>query len=304
MAGERLLLQPMSDAAAVSAAASIISLSHTHQVISLKLTNTNYLYWRIQMLSYLLGQGVFGFVDGSNTCPSSHVLAGDGISLQVNPLFLRSKQQDQLILSALLSSLSMEVLHLVVGCQSSFSAWHTLVRALASTSNSRIMQLHDSLQDLRQGDESITQFMQKTKALFNELAAAGWPFSLEDFNLYVFRGLQGEFKDLVTSLITKAEPSSYADLHNHLLMHEFLHKSSAAIHAPLLPTPSTPSSALVVQHQTFGNSSRSRGRFNGGWRPNQFSSRGNRFTGLRPDHRSFQNSSFGDSRQGSWQGSW
>jgi hypothetical protein len=304
MAGERLLLQPMSDAAAVSAAASIISLSHTHQVISLKLINTNYLYWRIQMLSYLLGQGVFGFVDGSNTCPSSHVLAGDGISLQVNPLFLRSKQQDQLILSALLSSLSMEVLHLVVGCQSSFSAWHTLVRALASTSNSRIMQLHDSLQDLRQGDESITQFMQKTKALFNELAAAGWPFSLEDFNLYVFRGLQGEFKDLVTSLITKAEPSSYADLHNHLLMHEFLHKSSAAIHAPLLPTPSTPSSALVVQHQTFGNSSRSRGRFNGGWRSNQFSSRGNRFTGLRPDHRSFQNSSFGDSRQGSWQGSW
>jgi hypothetical protein len=116
----------MSDAVVVSAAASIISPSHTHQVISLKLTNTNYLYWRMQMLSYLLGQGVVGFVDGSNTCPSSHVLAGYGISLQVNPLFLRWKQQDQLILSALLSSLSMEVLHNVVGCQSSFSAWHTL----------------------------------------------------------------------------------------------------------------------------------------------------------------------------------
>jgi hypothetical protein len=121
MAGERLLLQPTSDAAAVSAAASIISLSHTHQVISLKLTNINYLYWRMQMLLYLLGRG-FGFVDGSNTCPSSHFLAGDGISLQVNPLFLRWKQQDQLILSALLSSLSMEVLHLIVGCQSFFSA--------------------------------------------------------------------------------------------------------------------------------------------------------------------------------------
>jgi len=196
-------LQPTSDAASVSAAASIISLSHTHQVISLKLTNTNYLYWRMQMLSYLLGQGVFGFVDGSNTCPSPHVLAGDGTSLQVNPIFLRWKQQDQFILSALLSSLSMEVLHLVVGCQSSCSAWHTLEQALASTSNSRIMQLHGSLQDLRQGDESVTQFMQKAKALFDELAADGRPVSLEDFNLYVFRGLQGEFKDLVTSLIPK-----------------------------------------------------------------------------------------------------
>ena len=48
--------------------------------------------------------------------------------------------------------------------------------------------------------------MQKAKALFDELAAAGRPVSLEDFNLYVFRGLREEFKDLVTSLITKAEP--------------------------------------------------------------------------------------------------
>jgi len=253
----------MSTASVASTAASIISLSHTHQVISLKLTNTNYLYWRMQMLPYLLGQGVFGFVDGSNTCPSTHVLAHDGISLQVNPLFQNWKQQDQLILSALLSSLSMEVLHLIVGCQSSCSAWGTLERALASTSNSRIMQLHGSLQDLRQGDESVTQFMQKAKALFDELAAAGRPVSLEDFNLYMFRGLRGEFKDLVTSLITKAEPLSYADLHSHLLTHEFLHKSSAAIHAPLLPTPNIPSSALVAQCQTFGNSGRSRGCFNG-----------------------------------------
>jgi hypothetical protein len=46
--------------------------------------------------------------------------------------------------------------------------------------------------------------MQQAKSLFDELAAAGRPMSLEDFNLYVFRGLRGEFKDLVTSLITKA----------------------------------------------------------------------------------------------------
>jgi hypothetical protein len=47
------------------------------------------------------------------------------------------------------------------------------------------MQLHGSLQDLRQGDESVTQFMQKVKALLDELVAAGRPISLEDFNLCV-----------------------------------------------------------------------------------------------------------------------
>jgi Mg-chelatase subunit ChlD len=65
-----------------------------------------------------------------------------------------------------------KVLHLVVDCQTSSSVWRTLKQALASTFNSRIIQLHGSLQDLQQGDESVTQFMQKAKALFDELAAA------------------------------------------------------------------------------------------------------------------------------------
>ena len=71
-----------SSSAEITAASTvaIVSLSHTHQVISLKLTNTNYLYWRMQMKPYLLVQGVFGFVDGSNSCPSPHILAADGAS--------------------------------------------------------------------------------------------------------------------------------------------------------------------------------------------------------------------------------
>jgi hypothetical protein len=77
-----------------------------------------------------------------------------------------------------------------------------------------------------QGDSSVSIYMQCAKSLFDELVAAGYPMSLEDFNLYMFCGLRGEFKDLVMSLITKAKPLSYADLHSHLLIHEFLHKKS------------------------------------------------------------------------------
>jgi hypothetical protein len=55
------------------------------------------------------------------------------------------------------------------------------------------MQLHGSLQDLRQGDDTITLYLQKAKGLFDKLAAADRPISLTDFNLYVFWGLRGEF---------------------------------------------------------------------------------------------------------------
>jgi len=139
------LLPPSSAEATAASAVAIVSLSHTHQVISLKLTNTNYLYWRMQMKLYLLGQGVFNFVNGSISCPSLHILAADGVSLQVSQHFLHWKQHDQLILSALILSLSMEVLHLIIDCPTSCFVWHTLEQALASTSNSHIMQLHGSL---------------------------------------------------------------------------------------------------------------------------------------------------------------
>jgi hypothetical protein len=127
----------------------MVALSNTQQVVSLKLTNTNYLYWRMHMKPYLLSQGVFHFVDGSVPCLSSHVSdSSAGSSLTINLFFFRWKQQDQLILSALLSSLFMDVLHLVVDCQTSHCVWHTLEKTLVSPFNSCIMELHGSSQDL------------------------------------------------------------------------------------------------------------------------------------------------------------
>jgi len=108
-----------------------------------------------------------------------------------------------IVLSALLSSLTVDVLDLKVDCSTSHCVWRTLEKARASPSNSRTMQLHGSFQDLRHGDSSVSIYMQQAKSLFDELAAAGRPMCLEDFNLYVFCGLHGEFKDLVMSLITK-----------------------------------------------------------------------------------------------------
>jgi hypothetical protein len=112
--------------------AAIIPLSNTQQVINLKLTNTNYLFWCMQIKSYLIGRGVFSFVDGSHSCPSPHDLSSDpsansaSFSFGPSQAFLTWKQQDQLILSSLLSSFSIDVLHLVVDFPTSASVWSTL----------------------------------------------------------------------------------------------------------------------------------------------------------------------------------
>lgn len=122
----------------------------------------------------------------------------------------------------------------------------TLATTLASPSNSRIMQLHGSFQDLRQNDSTVSAYLQQAKMLFNEFVATSKPLSMEDLNLYVFCGLRGEFQDLVTTLSTREKPILYTDLHSILLTHEFLHKTSfqPVVVAPLLLTPSQPPSTF------------------------------------------------------------
>ena len=125
----------------------------------------------------------------------------------------------------------------------------------------------------------VSLYMWQAKSLFDELVAVGRPMSLEDLNLYVFRGLRGEFKELVTSLITKEELLSYVDLHSHLLTHGFLHKnpfhsmaaapsllssSSLPQQPPLLPTPQFSAHHTMSHHSP--NFSRNRGHSRGNWR--------------------------------------
>jgi len=63
--------------------ASIIPLSNTQQLINLKLTNINYLYWCMQMKPYLIGHDAFSFVDGFFSCPSPQVMPSDDSATSV-----------------------------------------------------------------------------------------------------------------------------------------------------------------------------------------------------------------------------
>jgi len=84
------------------ATTALIPLSNTQHVINLKLTNNNYLFWHMQMKPYLIGQGVFLFVDGSTPYPSLHDLsntvfvASATFNYGPSQTFLTWKQQDQL----------------------------------------------------------------------------------------------------------------------------------------------------------------------------------------------------------------
>lgn len=79
-----------------------ISDSSSSHTISVKLTLENYLLWKVQLVPYLRGQRLFKYVDGS--CPPPKLLLDK--TTTPNLEFEIWLQQDQLVMSALISSLS------------------------------------------------------------------------------------------------------------------------------------------------------------------------------------------------------
>ncbi len=52
-----------------------------HHLVTIKLTRENYLLWKAQIVPYLRGQHLFGFLDGSQPAPSPYLdLTSDGTS--------------------------------------------------------------------------------------------------------------------------------------------------------------------------------------------------------------------------------
>jgi hypothetical protein len=146
--------------------------------------------------------------------------------------------------------LSEEVFPFVIGLNSAHEVWQALASAFGTVSQNRQLQIHIEFQELQKGDLTVSQFLQKAKALADELAAAGRPLSTSEFNAVIYRNIGYEYHAIITALNLRPQPISFYDLHGHLVAHEILLKSSHEpvanysyrpphSSAPLLPTPNT-----------------------------------------------------------------
>lgn len=118
-------------------------------------------------------QKFIGYLDGSIPCPPAKIIVDGHSTPHDNPAHTLWVDQDQMILSLLVSSLSAETLPYAVGVTTSFDLWKALESAFASPSNTRILNIHMNLQHLCRGNLSVIAYLQKAKGFADELAAAG-----------------------------------------------------------------------------------------------------------------------------------
>uniref|UniRef100_A0A2N9HGH7 CCHC-type domain-containing protein n=1 Tax=Fagus sylvatica TaxID=28930 RepID=A0A2N9HGH7_FAGSY len=198
------------------------SLTQVHHLITIKLTQDNYLLWKAQIVPYLKGQHLFGFLDGTRLAPLPVLTTtADGAAQVIpNPEFQQWHLQDQMLLSALISSLSETILAHVVKCATARDVWQVLERMFTSQSRARTMQVHYQLATLQKGDSTVAEYYHRFTLLADTLAAVNHPLDSFELVSFFLAGLGSEYDSLVTSVQTRADPLSIEDLYGHLLTHE------------------------------------------------------------------------------------
>jgi len=140
-----------------------------------KLSRTNYVLWRTQIIPQLRGAGVFDYVDATHPEPAQLlVTTKEGKETSTpNPLHPIWVREDQQVLGYLLSNLTKEVLLTVTTVTTAGALWTTLAGMYSLQSVSRINNIRTSLINAQKGNLSVASYFATMRGYADELAAAG-----------------------------------------------------------------------------------------------------------------------------------
>lgn len=206
-----------------SSSSSIPSALHG-QSVSEKLTKSNFVLWKAQVLATLHDAQMAGFLDGSNKAPEATIVItkDDGKTTEkvANPALAQWVAQEQQVLSYLLSSLSRDVLTQVATLGKATEVWEAIESLFALQSRARVINTRMALSTTKKGNKSVAEYVSKMKSLADEIATTGKPLDEEDLVSYILAGLDYDYNPLVSSVATRVEPLMVAELYALLLSFE------------------------------------------------------------------------------------
>lgn len=128
--------------------------------------------------------------------------------------------QDQIILRAINSTLSEQMLFHVTRRATAKDAWTTLASLFVSQSHACTMQTHYQLATLKKGNSTVADYFQQFQTLTDHLVAVGQPINDFEKVSFLLAGFGSEYDPFVTSITIHADPLSIEEIYGHLLTHE------------------------------------------------------------------------------------
>ncbi|KAG8493305.1 hypothetical protein CXB51_010827 [Gossypium anomalum] len=202
-----------------------LSASHSRLIYSFprheipKLDESNFVQWQHQVLLVVDGYGLQGFLDGSVPDPPKVVTTGDG-GLAPNPDAVWFMQQDKLLASWLLSTVSSSLLSYFISTKSACDIWSAASHLFAATSVERVSQIRHDLHAVRKGGSTIKEYVSKINSLCALLAASGSDVPEAEKVEVLLGGLTSDFDSVFMVVLASSEPLSFSKLVDILMAFE------------------------------------------------------------------------------------
>ncbi|KAL6144233.1 hypothetical protein ACLB2K_054928 [Fragaria x ananassa] len=145
------------------------------------------------------------------------------VATDITKEYMNWVQNDFAVMSILVATLSnIDALSFIVGSKSSKAIWCRLKEKYVDDSRYNIMNLKNSLCNIKKGLDSIDKYLFRVKSICDQLATMGVYMDDEDIVVSVLNGLPSEFATIKTVIRIKALSSSVSmkDLRSLLLISE------------------------------------------------------------------------------------
>ncbi|RAL49444.1 hypothetical protein DM860_012877 [Cuscuta australis] len=172
---------------------------HPHvclKAFPIKLTKTNYLVWRCQFQTTLVGLDLIGYVDGLLKAPSPFL---DTAHKQRNPAYTLWYRQDVILLTVILSSCTDVVQPQIPLADTLADAWSRLTKNPANMSCVRIISLKSQLAKNHRGNRTIDAFVAYMTTIASNLALAVSLVTDEDLSVHIMSRIGKDYSTLYQS---------------------------------------------------------------------------------------------------------
>lgn len=281
-----LTVPPTSTATQPSPPLAILNSKFDPHLVSIKLSDDNYLPWKQQALAIIRGYKLQKFLLGAHASPTRFSSPANEAQGNLTEEFLAWEQQDQFLLSWILASMSDGMLTKMVGCEYSYQAWEKLELFFASQIKAKVRKFKAQLRSLKKGTMTATEYLLKLKKIVDSLASVGSPIGEADHIEAILEGLPEEYTGFIVSIASHSDPYTVYEIESLLVAQEehiekYKKESTMPINASIaqaqsqkkfsskpsgISSPSQPRAPNPSASFGRGNGNSARGNFCGGRR--------------------------------------
>ncbi|PNY08092.1 histone deacetylase [Trifolium pratense] len=187
--------------------------------ITEKLNEKNFHLWRQQVEPYINAHGLDDLL-ASPSIPPRFLNETDRTTATLNPAYRKWRQQDQMLLSWLQSTLSSEILARFLGSRTSQDLWGKILSFFHKQLRAKARMLRVELRSTTLENRSIREYLLRIRLIIDNLASIGDPLPLSQHIDVILEGLPAEFNSVISVVESRFESIDMDEVEALLLAHE------------------------------------------------------------------------------------